>query len=178
MNISGGYQVKTFKMDDDAGTDSTPSASGPIQGNIQGCPISIREPCVYSKDNGTSQGTSTASKPGTDSCSAISTPKPSPDTPDTSTTRAMPTFVTPTPPSSQGIICYSKYTNSGGVLVTTSVAKDAKIYDENPSPCVNCKKYQEGKSKTAVSTPSDSQPEIIKCPHKLKRLKDECQGYD
>lgn len=132
-------------------------------GNIQGCPISISGPCVYKKDDGKSQG--------------LSTPKPSPDTPDPATIRTMPAFVTPTPPSSKGIICYSKFTNNNGVLVTSSVNKEANKYDESPSPCAACKKFQENEASIG-STPADSQPEIIRCPHKLKRLKDECQGYD
>lgn len=55
---------------------------------------------------------------------------------------------------------------------------DVNKYDESPSPCAACKKYQDSKIIYTGGTPSVSQPEIIKCPHKLKRLKDECQGYD
>lgn len=57
-------------------------------------------------------------------------------------------------------------------------AADVNKYDESPSPCAACKKYQDSKIIFTGGTPSVSQPEIIKCPHKLKRLKDECEGYD
>lgn len=157
----------------------------PAKENVPGCPISIGTPCRYFDGSSSSNNPQAQITPvkvdttsGTTSGPQYSTPKPSPDTPDTSTTRAMPAFITPTPPSSKGSSCCSKFSGNSTISVPSSINKEANKYDESPSPCAACKKFQESKNKSSGSTPSDSQPEIIKCAHKLKRLKEECQGYD
>ena len=62
-----------------------------------------------------------------------------------------------------------------GVPVTPTCEQD-DIF--SPSPCSLCKKFQENIIRCSSDILTDSQPEIIKCRHNLKRLKDECHGYD
>lgn len=60
-----------------------------------------------------------------------------------------------------------------------SSLSEAKTQEETAVVlCRVCRNFQENRSKTSRSIIFNSQPEIVKCPNKLKRLKEECQGYD
>lgn len=156
--------------------DKESNANLPSLDHTKGCPISIRTPCNYSTDDTSSTDVQSQTTPSLSSSTPMpqnETPVPSPETPDSSKTRAMLAFVTPTLPSCTKISTRcSKFSNN------MFANKEASKYDESPSPCSICKKYQETKNRNSSASSSDSQPEIIKCPHKLERLKDECQGYD
>lgn len=134
-----------------------------------GCPLHIKMPCnlrLYSDDllpRGESQ------KPVMSS----------PETPDSNKTKEGPLFRTSTPmPSSMAMqsdtppCCYKFQT------LSTKLSVESNKFSESPTPCSICKKYQENKNQTSVSTSSESQPEVVKCFHKLKRLKEECEGYE
>lgn len=68
-------------------------------------------------------------------------------------------------------------TESAGASKCSSLS-ETKTQEETTVLCRVCRNLQEKRSNTSRSIIFDSQPEIVKCPNKLKRLKEECQGYD